>query len=139
MIYEITIPGTPVAKGRPRIGKYGTYTPKKTAMFESYAGYCWAAEYGHLKPIESPLDVSIVFYMPIPKSITKKAKEAIEQGKTKHIKKPDLDNMAKAVLDALNGLAYKDDSQIVSLTLYKTYSEQPRTEVKIMEVTKDEK
>lgn len=52
---------------------------------------------------------------------------------TAHIKKPDLDNMAKSVLDALNGLAYIDDSQIYSLTLFKTYSEQPRTELMLEE------
>ena len=44
MNFEITIPGNPVAKGRPRVSKYGTYTPKKTADFESYVEYCWAAE-----------------------------------------------------------------------------------------------
>ena len=50
-----------------------------------------------------------------------------------HTKKPDLDNMAKTVLDALNGLAYIDDSQIYSLTLFKTYSEQPGTHLIIEE------
>lgn len=129
MDLELTIPGSPVAKGRPRVGKYGTYTPKKTASFESYVSFCWASEYGHLKPLEGALSVSIVFYLPIPKSASKKAREAIKQGITKHTKKPDLDNMAKSVLDALNGLAYKDDSQIYSLTLYKTYDENPRTEL----------
>ena len=44
MNFEITIPGNPVAKGRPRVSRYGTYTPKKTADFESYVEYCWAAE-----------------------------------------------------------------------------------------------
>ena len=58
---------------------------------------------------------------------------SMDLGEIKHIKKPDLDNMAKAVLDALNGLAYIDDSQIYSLTLYKTYSEQPGTYLKITE------
>ena len=133
MKYKITIPGNPIAKGRPRLGKYGTYTPKKTADFESYVEYCWAAEYGNLKPSDKPLEVGIVFYMPIPKSASKRAKTGMDLGEIKHIKKPDLDNMAKAVLDALNGLAYIDDSQIYSLTLYKTYSEQPGTYLKITE------
>lgn len=134
MEYKITIPGSPVAKGRPRVGRYGTYTPKKTSTFESYVEYCWVAEYGNLKPSERALIVSIVFYMPIPKSVSKKAREAIGRGETKHIKKPDLDNMAKSILDALNGLAYKDDSQIYSLTLLKTYNEIPRSELIIREV-----
>ena len=71
--------------------------------------------------------------MPIPKSASKKAKIAMESGVTAHIKKPDIDNMAKTVLDALNGLAYVDDSQIYSLTLYKTYSERPGIYLKITE------
>ena len=134
MTYEITIPGTPVAKGRPRVGRYGTYTPKKTATYESYVQYCWAAEYGAQPPSERPLEVSVIFYMPIPKSATKRIRAEITQGIVKHTKKPDLDNMAKAVLDALNGLAYKDDSQIYSLTLYKTYDDTPCTTVTIKEV-----
>lgn len=134
MTYEITIPGTPVAKGRPRVGRYGTYTPKKTATYESYVQYCWAAEYGAQPPSEWPLEVNVIFYMPIPKSATKRVRAEITQGIVKHTKKPDLDNMAKAVLDALNGLAYKDDSQIYSLTLYKTYDDTPCTTVTIKEV-----
>ena len=127
MNFEITIPGNPVAKGRPRVSKYGTYTPKKTADFESYV------EYGNIKPSDKPLKAEIIFYMPIPKSASKKVKTAMKNGETAHIKKPDLDNMAKSVLDALNGLAYIDDSQIYSLTLFKTYSEQPRTELMLEE------
>ena len=134
MTYEITIPGTPVAKGRPRVGRYGTYTPKKTATYESYVQYCWAAKYGAQPPSERPLEVNVIFYMPIPKSATKRIRTEITQGIVKHTKKPDLDNMAKAVLDALNGLAYKDDSQIYSLTLYKTYDDTPCTTVTIKEV-----
>jgi len=132
MKYELTIPGTPIAKGRPRVGRYGTYTPKKTADFESYVKYCWAAEYGGLKPSDRPLTAELVFYMPIPKSVSKKARAAMEQGQA-HTKKPDLDNMAKAVLDALNGLAYTDDSHIYDLKVSKIYSERPRTEVMLRE------
>lgn len=133
MVFEITIPGNPVAKGRPRVGRYGTYTPRKTADYESYVEYRWAAEYGNIKPSDKPLKAEIIFYMPIPKSASKKAKIAMESGVTAHIKKPDIDNMAKTVLDALNGLAYVDDSQIYSLTLYKTYSERPGIYLKITE------
>lgn len=133
MKFEIYIPGTPVAKGRPRVSKYGTYTPKKTADFESYVEYCWAAEYGNIKPSDKPLNVSIVFRMPIPKKTSKKNRVGMVNGDICHTKKPDLDNMAKTVLDALNGLAYIDDSQIYSLTLFKTYSEQPGTHLIIEE------
>lgn len=134
MTYELTIPGPPITKGRPRVSRYGTYTPKKTADFESYVQYCWAAVYGGLNPTDKPLRAELVFYMPIPKSVSKKARAAMEQGQA-HIKKPDLDNMAKAVLDALNGLAYADDSQIYDLKVSKRYSDRPRTEVILEETT----
>ena len=48
-------------------------------------------------------------------------------------KKPDLDNIAKAILDSLNGIAYKDDSQIVSLLISKKYSDRPRVEIALKE------
>ena len=134
MEYKITIPGTPVAKGRPRLGRYGTYTPKKTQEYEEYIKACWIAKFGRICPTDKPLAVKVIFYMPIPKSATKRARNEITQGILKHTKKPDLDNMAKAVLDALNRLAYKDDSQIYSLTLYKTYDDTPCIIVTIKEV-----
>ena len=134
MEYKLTIQGTPVAKGRPRLGRYGTYTPKKTQEYEEYIKACWIAEFGRICPIDKPLAVKLVFYMPIPKSATKRARNEITQGILKHTKKPDLDNMAKAVLDALNRLAYKDDSQIYSLTLYKTYDDTPCIIVTIKEM-----
>lgn len=133
MEFNITVPGIPVAKGRPKVSRYGTYTPKKTADYESYVEFCWASEYGNIKPSDKPLKVALVFFMPIPKNETKKNKEKIEEGTYHHTKRPDLDNMAKSVLDALNGLAYNDDSQIYSLTAAKFYDEFPRAEITLTE------
>lgn len=134
MEYKITIPGNPVAKGRPRVGKFGTYTPKKTEDFESYIKYCWAAEYGSIKPSDKPLSADIAFYMPIPKSVSRRKREAMLHGEIKHTKKPDIDNLIKTVFDALNGLAYIDDSQIYEVKRpRKEYSENPRVELLLSE------
>ncbi|WP_304508948.1 RusA family crossover junction endodeoxyribonuclease [Anaerotignum sp.] len=134
MEFKIEILGTPVPKGRPRWSKHGTYTPPKTKQHEKYIQQCWDAVYGNLSPTDKPLAVQIAFYMPIPKSTTKRAKEFMLIGKIQHTKKPDLDNMAKAVLDGLSGCAYKDDSQIWMLSVKKEYSETPKTVVWVQEV-----
>jgi Holliday junction resolvase RusA-like endonuclease len=65
--------------------------------------------------------VVINAYYSIPKSTSKKDRELIKQGLKKPTKKPDIDNIAKIILDSLNGIAYKDDTQVVSLTVHKIY------------------
>lgn len=71
---------------------------------------------------EQPLKVAIIFSMPIPQSYSKKRREWILKGFEQHTKRPDADNLGKAVIDALNGVAWADDSQIVQLTLRKEYA-----------------
>lgn len=134
MNFKLEILGTPVPKGRPRWSKHGTYTPKKTKDYESYIRQCWVGAYGNLMPSEKPLAVEIIFYMPIPKSATKRAKEFMIAGQIRHTKKPDLDNMTKIIFDGLNKFAYEDDSQIVSLFTKKEYAKTPKTLVWIREV-----
>ena len=82
---------------------------------------------------EGPIKVIMSFQMPVPESFTKRRKQAIMDGDNRHTSRPDLDNLAKAVLDALNGIAFKDDSQISSMRLAKYYSFYPGVRLKIME------
>ena len=131
---HLTIDGVPVAKGRPRLGRYGTYTPKKTQEYEEYVKMCWVAKYGGVQPLQQSLEVNVVFYLPIPKSVNKKQRAEMLDGKIKHTKKPDIDNLIKSVLDALNGIAYSDDSKIIRVAAEKQYSEKPKTELIIKEV-----
>lgn len=129
---EIFFPFTPVAKGRPKFSKYGhTYTPKKTADYEKYI----AEHYKEVGPgmFEGPVYIKLIFQMPIPKSYPKWKLKAIQKGIFKYDKKPDLDNLAKSVLDALNGIAYEDDSNITQLTLVKRYSQFPGVKMTIRE------
>ena len=130
---RFTIQGSPVAKGRPRFARRGnfvaTYTPKNTAQAENEIQ---REALNHIiEPITDPVELSIVFYMAIPRSTSKKRADTLKNAP--HVKRPDVDNLAKLVLDALNGIAWKDDSQVYSMSVEKRYSDNPRTEVTIEE------
>lgn len=129
---KLTIPGEPVGKGRPRITKYGTYTPKKTRDYELKVKDCWRRQSGQKFADKAPLLATLTAYFPIPKSTPKKKAASMEG--TFHVSRPDCDNIAKAVLDSLNGLAYHDDSAVQITRCWKVYtSREPRVEVTITE------
>ena len=127
---KFIIPGEPVAKGRPKLSRYGTYTPKKTKEYEEHIKQEWCKN-GYKEPLTGAVMVDITFYRSIQKSSSKAAKTAKLTGKVKPTVKPDLDNYIKAVLDGLNGLAWIDDSQIVNISATKEYSLEPETVVLI--------
>lgn len=119
----LRIPGTPVPKARPRVLKNGmSYTPKKTADYEQLVKDIYGIT-PHGEPLEGGLLLKADFYFPIPKSYTKAQRSAIEDGKLPKTTRPDLDNLVKSVTDALNGLAYQDDSQIIMIKAKKYYTE----------------
>lgn len=134
---EFTIPGEPVGKGRPRFnGETGrTYTPAKTVNYENLVKLCFRQAYPNHEPFAKkvPLGVEIFAHFKIPKSASKRKAEDMFDQIIRPTKKPDCDNIAKAVLDALNGLAYYDDSQVVQVYVYKRYSYTPHVEVVITE------
>lgn len=134
MKIKFTVPGVPVGKGRPRFTRSGhTYTPDKTKAYEEMVRECWRTQSGRAFAGGIPLLVSIVAYFPVPKSVSRKKAEAMAG--TFHINRPDADNLAKAVLDALNGLAYPDDSAVQIDGCRKIYTNgAPRVEVAIEEV-----
>ena len=130
---NLIIPGEPVAKGRPRVTRTGiAYTPAKTKGYENLVKMCYMEQCNNLK-LEGELQAAVIAYFQIPKSASKKKQKQMEEGEIRPTKKPDADNILKAVLDALNGLAYKDDSQIVSVGIEKWYSHEPKVEVVICE------
>lgn len=115
MAFEVFIPMKPVAKGRPRFGRGGrVYTPDETAHAEAFLkGYLRVKYRGLL--IEGPLAVSIVVHKERPKSQPKRVYPT---------SRPDLDNYIKLVMDAMNGLVFIDDAQVVKLDGEKKYSEE---------------
>ena len=131
---QFTIPGPPKGKARARHTKGGfTYTPEETVQYENLAKTC-CHNVMTCPPVQGMVQVGIIAYYPIPKSASKKKRAGMESGKLRPIVKPDLDNVMKVVCDALNQIAYRDDSQIVAASLVKMYSNTPRVEVEIIDV-----
>ena len=131
---QFTVPGTPVAKGRPRVTKWGAYTPEKTVNYENLVQFSYIEKYKDTDPLEGYLKIEMYFFMPILESTSKKRKKLMVERKILPDKKPDLDNMMKSIADSLNGIAYKDDKQILEAHIYKFYAEEPRAEVIITKI-----
>lgn len=133
MRVEFTVPGIPIGKGRPRFMKNGhTYTPEKTREYENKVVLCWKCQSGKGFAAGVPLSATVTAFFTVPKSTSKKKAAALDG--TPYIKRPDADNVAKAILDALNGHAYNDDSAIAMLTVWKYQTTgAPRVEVVIEE------
>lgn len=134
MQIEFTVPGEPQGKARPRVTRYGVYTPKKTVEYEKAIKNAFLSAGG--RRTESPVKLSITAYYKIPKSASKANEQKMLSDELLPCKKPDLDNIAKCVCDALNGVAYKDDAQVCSLNVKKRYSREPCIIVSIKELIK---
>lgn len=132
---RLIIPGEPMGKQRPRVTRFGTYTPKKTVEYENWVKTCYTLSETRDK-LEGTIKAEIKAYMSIPKSTSKKKRQEMLEGKIRPTKKPDVDNMAKIILDSLNKLAFDDDKQIVECSIEKWYGEEPRVEVTLSEVEK---
>lgn len=138
---EFTIPGNPQAQGRPRATTRGRGKNKKIMMYDpedsrNYKQYVAliAQQYAPKTLYTEQLKVGLKIFREIPKSTTKKDRALYLAGLKRPITKPDTDNYTKAVLDALNGIIWKDDSQIVDLHAGKYYSDNPRVEITVSEI-----
>lgn len=128
---EFTIPGDPRGKARPRVvrlknGASMSYTPDKTVAYEELIRQRFRQQWSSTElpfPDKTPVCVMITACFGIPKSTSKKARTAMLSGQTYPTKKPDVDNVVKIVLDALNGFAWHDDAQVIDLHISKTYTE----------------
>jgi len=138
---KFTVYGSPVAKGRPRFQRthFGvrTFTPEKTAAYETLVKLSYQQQCAGEK-LEGEIWANIIAFFPIPKSTSKKKREEMELLKVMHTKRPDADNVVKAILDAINGMAYDDDSQVCIVHAVKYYSEEPRVEVTLREIAEDD-
>jgi len=131
---SIIVPGAPVPKGRPRLSTFGgharAFTPTKTRRYEDLIRLEAGRVMEGRDQLQGPTVVRIKAFMPTPQAIAKhKAKgPAAEAGQLRPVTKPDADNFAK-VIDALNGIVWPDDNQVVELTVEKFYSVRPRLEL----------
>lgn len=137
MEVKFTILGEPKGKGRPRFCRNTGHaiTPKDTVNYETLVHMEYVAQCEEFRfPDDAMLDMRIKAYYSIPKSKSKKQRAAMLSGKIRPTKKPDMDNVVKIIADALNQVAYRDDTQIVDCQCRKFYSENPRVEVTIKTV-----
>lgn len=124
--------GEPKGKARARVTRFGTYTPEATIMYENlvkteYRRQCADYRFSDNQPLS--LKVTAEFGIPSGTSKTKRAH--MMNGSIRPIKRPDWDNIGKIVSDALNKVAYRDDSQVVECLVSKHYSDHPKVSVTI--------
>lgn len=134
MRIEFNVAGKVQAKQRPRFNGKFAYTPKETIAYENWVKTCYLNKYRGQKPLEKPLKVKIIAYYDIPKSTSKKKQQQMLNGEIYPTVKPDTDNIAKGILDSLNGIAYLDDKQVVKLEVEKYYSNNGYVAVMIEEM-----
>ena len=131
------IPGQPVAKGRPRFARRGafvsTYTPKKTEVYENLVKAAAFTAMAGRSPLVCPVILHVVINLQIPVSWSKRKQAKAAIGEVAATKKPDADNVLKSVKDGVNGVVWRDDSQVIQVMLTKRYSEIPSVAVRIEE------
>jgi Holliday junction resolvase RusA-like endonuclease len=135
---SFTIPGQPVAKGRPRIGSRNgqamMYAPEKTVNYEGVVKL-FAAQAMRGRPlITGPVRLVMNVALQIPASWSGKKQRAARTGESLPTGKPDADNVIKMICDALNGVVWKDDSQVVNIDMCKRYSDEPSVRVRVHQI-----
>ena len=136
MKYQFEIKEKAIGKQRPRYSSktHRMYTPTKTSTFEEKVKWAFKSKYNIATELSvNPFKAKIVAVFEPPKSLSKKKKEELLYS-INYTKKPDVDNIAKAILDSLNGLAYKDDSQVSKLLVLKDYGIENKILVELEEI-----
>lgn len=136
---EFTVPGQPQGKGRPRVGKIGQharlFTPAKTVAYEGLVAHAAQVAMAGRDMLLGAVTVRMAIACQVPESWSGKKQRAAIAGEIFPTTKPDVDNTVKAIFDGCNGVAWKDDVQVVDLVLTKRYSATPRVWVFIEPVT----
>ena len=136
MIY-FKVDGAAVPKQRPRISGRRAYTPKRTKDYEERVLRAFCSSYQGFYPAfdkDTPVRICISVIQEIPKSWSKKKRAQAESGEIVPLSRNgDVDNIAKSILDALNGFAYEDDCQVTTLIITKQYGANPCAEVRLGE------
>lgn len=135
---RFTVPGQPVGKGRPRIGKVGQharmFTPAKTANYEDSVRYAAHQAMGGGLPLLGPARVRLDIVLQIPASWSARKQQRAVDGAEHPTTKPDIDNIEKAIFDACNGIVWRDDVQVVHVEKWKRYGRAPGVTVHVWPV-----
>ena len=132
---RLVIPGEPCGKLRARtfydrrVGRVISKTPEKTKNYETFIRELFAAKYESFPPLLGAVRLRVNIFRGIPKSVSNRQAGRMEATLVRPTTRPDASNVLKAVEDALNGLAFHDDSQIVEILVQKYYSRTPRVEI----------
>lgn len=137
---SLDIFGTPIPQKRPRFSRKGASTHCYDEQKTLKEGYRWQIRSQfRAQPLLIPLGLDLLFFMPIPASLSSVKKKQMENGLIGHVKKPDLDNLQKFLLDCMNGLVFKDDSQVCEIRAKKIYSSKPGTTVRIIPLASEKR
>ncbi|HEF4749735.1 RusA family crossover junction endodeoxyribonuclease [Burkholderia multivorans] len=132
------VPGKPVAKGRPRFVRRGphvrTYTPEPTERYENLVKMAAREAMRDDEPYAGPVRLIVDIGVPIPASWSEKRQRAAAAGAIGATKKPDADNVVKALKDGMNGVVYGDDGQVVDLWVSKRYATTPGVRIEAIEL-----
>ena len=127
---RFTVPGEPIGKGRPRFYNGRAVTPEKTRVYEENVAI--HARVATKEIMSGSVGIYICAFFGVPKSASKKKKEELVD-RIYVEKKPDADNIAKTIMDAMNGICFEDDSQIADLRVVKVYTDkEPHVEVTVI-------
>ena len=136
MIVTFNIPGQPVAKGRPKFARRGAhvvaYTPAATVSYENLVKMAATLAMRGVEPTAGPVALSVSLSMQIPASWSNKRRALAAAGSIAATKKPDADNVLKGIKDGCNGIIWRDDAQVVRITLEKRYSETPGARIEVL-------
>ncbi len=136
-----TVPGEPQGKGRARIGRVGAharmFTPAKTLAYEGQVAHAAQQAMRGCPLFETAMAVEVDVVCSVPKSYSGKLTTRCLAGEVRPTKKPDVDNVLKAVFDGMNGVVWKDDVQAVQVLVSKRYGPTPGVHVRVaaMEVS----
>jgi Holliday junction resolvase RusA-like endonuclease len=128
---KLTIPFPPIPWKAPFVGSRGAFSPryKEMKLIKSVI----STQY-HGELIDGAIKCEMRFYMPIPKSVSRKKRAKMIAGEVRPTKVPDIGNLDKLQTDCLQGLVIKNDSQIVYSRSHKYYAEEPRTEIELCQI-----
>lgn len=134
-MYEFEVEGNIVGKQRPRVNMYtgNVYTPNRTKDYEEWIKQSFFLKYPKFEILENRVSIEIIAYLKIPKNTSKVKTNEMLENKISPLKKPDIDNIGKIVLDALNKYVIKDDIQVSKINIEKKYSEEEKLYIKIEE------
>ncbi len=133
---SFVVPGEAVGKGRPRVSTIGgharMFTPQKTANYETLIAMAAQQAMAGRELIGGPVLIEMKIMVSVAASWSKKKTAEALAGDVMPTKKPDADNVLKAICDGINGIVFKDDVQVVNVSLSKRFSETPGVSVRVV-------